>query len=66
MAHPRNPTGSETIYRLTPEVYQQLENSLLSDIPVNAQTTEIQAGYMLGIQKALKVLRDGFTIARSR
>ena len=49
-------------YRLQKETYQQLENKLLSDVLVNDKTTDLQAGYMLGIQKVLKVLRDGFTI----
>lgn len=53
------------VYRLTPEVYSQLEEKLLSDVLVNKETTDLQAGYMLGIQKVLKVLRDGFTIART-
>lgn len=53
-------------FRLTPEAYRALEKSLLSDIYVNDKTTEAQAGYMLGIQKVLKVVRDGFTIETER
>lgn len=49
-------------FRLTPEAYLQLEKQLLSDVIVSDKTTDLQAGYMLGIQKTLKVLRDGFTI----
>lgn len=56
----------EQIYRLTPEVYTALENKILSNVLVNDKTTEIQAGYMLGIQKVLKELRDGFTVATPR
>jgi hypothetical protein len=53
-------------FRLTAEAYRALEKSLLSDIYVNDKTTEVQAGYMLGIQKALKEIRDGFTIETER
>lgn len=49
-------------FRLSREAYQQLETKLLSDVIVSDKTTDLQAGYMLGIQKVLKVLRDGFTI----
>ena len=49
--------------RLTPAVYRDLESKLLHTIPVTKETTEIQAGYMLGIQTVLKVLRDGFTVS---
>lgn len=49
-------------FRLSSDAYVQLENKLLSDVIVSDKTTDLQAGYMLGIQKVLKVLRDGFTI----
>lgn len=51
-----------TRFRLSPDAYIQLEKQILSDVVVSDKTTEIQAGYMLGIQKVLKVIRDGFTI----
>lgn len=54
------------IYRLTPEVYRELEKKVLSDIFVSDKTTDIQAGYMLGIQKVLKEVRDGFAIDTER
>lgn len=50
------------LYRLTPEVYDKLEASLPKPI-VNAQTTDHQVGYLLGIQYVLSVLREGFTVA---
>lgn len=56
----------EQVFRLTPAAYQALEKQLLADVLVNDKTSEIQAGYMLGIQKVLKVVRDGFTIAENR
>lgn len=49
-------------FRLSREAYLQLERQMLSDVVVTDKTTDLQAGYMLGIQKVLKVLRDGFTI----
>lgn len=48
-------------FRLTPEVYETLEDKLPKPI-INAQTTEHQVGYLLGIQHVLQVLRKGFTI----
>lgn len=56
----------EQVFRLTPAAYQALEKQLLADVLVNDKTSDIQAGYMLGIQKVLKVVRDGFTIAENR
>jgi len=53
---------AELIFRLSPEQYQQLERKVLADVVVSDKTTEIQAGYMLGIQKVLRELRVGFTI----
>lgn len=53
------------VYRLNPDVYRDLERKVLSDIYISKETTDIQAGYMLGIQKVLKELRDGFTIDNS-
>lgn len=55
-------THPEIQFRLSSDAYKQLEQKLLSDVIVTDKTTELQAGYMLGIQKVLKVLRDGFTV----
>jgi len=55
-------TQQEVNFRLSSEAYKQLEKQLLSDVIVSDKTTDLQAGYMLGIQKVLKVLRDGFTV----
>ena len=47
--------------RLSPNVYNALEKSL--PIPAVTQTTtELQAGFALGIQFVLKQLRDGFVV----
>lgn len=45
--------------RLTHEEYVKLENSL-ERVACDHATTEIEAGYKLGIQAVLKKLRDGF------
>jgi hypothetical protein len=52
------------IARLPSAVYKDLEKKLTS-VVVTEKTTEIQAGYMLGIQQALRVIREGFTIEAS-
>lgn len=49
------------LIRLNPEVYRELENKLLPPTVVQG-TTDIQAGFLLGIQHTLKLLRDGYTI----
>ena len=53
---------TNTVFRLDPISYEQLERKVLSDVVVSDKTTDIQAGYMLGIQKVLRELRVGFTI----
>jgi hypothetical protein len=56
------PSGkSQDVIRLTPEVYAQLERQLVP-LHVDNTTTDLQAGYQLGIQKVLRMVRDGFTI----
>jgi len=52
----------DTVFRLDAASYEQLERKILSDVIVSDKTTEIQAGYMLGIQKVLREIRNGFTI----
>lgn len=59
------PQNDRTSWRLSQEQYEVLETKLLSDVIVSEKTTDLQAGYMLGIQKTLKVLRDGFTVQRT-
>lgn len=52
----------DTIVRLSREQYEQLEKSVLSNIVVSDKTTDIQAGYMLGIQEVLRKVRIGFAV----
>ena len=56
------PNSVQTIRRLTVEDYQAVERAIPGAVTiVTSSTTELQAGYQLGVQAALKVLRDGFT-----
>ena len=50
-------------FRLTPEVYEKLEEMLPKPM-VNKQTSEQEVGYLLGIQYVLSILRKDFTIER--
>lgn len=47
-------------FRLTQLVYEQLERQVTPPI-VTGTTTELQAGYALGVQQVLMLLRNGFT-----
>jgi hypothetical protein len=50
------------LFRLDRTQYEALEQRLLyGKCIVDDKTTELRAGYMLGIQYVLKELRDGFT-----
>lgn len=62
MTTPKEPTTQVvTVYRLSASAYQQLERVLPSPYTDN-ETTAIAAGYKLGIQAALKALREGFVV----
>ena len=50
-----------TYARLTAEVYQDLERKV-GQVVVTRETTDLQAGYQLGVQAVLKLLRDGYVI----
>lgn len=47
--------------RLTQAVYKTLEDKM-GKVYVGDNTTDLQAGYMLGVQAVLKVLREGYVI----
>lgn len=49
------------VHRLSKEAYDSLEKQLGLTQP-QSNTTDIQAGFMLGICHALKVIRTGFTV----
>ena len=47
------------VQRLSPQAYNDLENKLSKPF-VQASTTDLQAGFMLGIQYVLNALRTGY------
>lgn len=49
------------LYRLTPAVYEALEKQLPRPI-LSSNSTELEAGQIIGIQRVLELLRNGFTI----
>jgi len=51
------------IARLTKEVYEDLERKLPPPI-VQRDTSDLQAGFQLGIQHVLKLLREGYVIGK--
>jgi len=53
--------NEKEVIRLTPDQYLQLERQLVGPA-VSTATTELLAGYQLGVQEVLKKLREGFTI----
>lgn len=54
----------ETVIRLRDDVYRELEAKLSACIVVPS-TTELQAGFILGQQSVLKMLREGYVISSS-
>lgn len=48
--------------RLTQAQYEAFEKKVHAVTIVNQTTTELQAGYQLGMQQALKVLREGWVV----
>jgi hypothetical protein len=53
------------LIRLTPDQYEALARKLVPPV-VTTQTTALQAGYQLGVQHALAMLRDGYVMAAKR
>jgi len=47
--------------RLPQHIYEELERKV-GGVVVNQVTTDLQAGYMLGVQAVLKELRNGFVV----
>lgn len=52
--------NEQAIVRLDPLQYQALERQVPAPV-VTTQTTELLAGYQLGVQTVLKLLREGYT-----
>lgn len=51
--------STQVHHRLSPQAYQQLE-AQVGHIRMSDQTSDINAGFQLGIQHVLRYLRDGF------
>lgn len=47
-------------HRLSPQAYADLEKATAFVPHVAEDTTNIQAGFMLGVQHVLRTLRNGF------
>jgi hypothetical protein len=55
------PLQTRQVHRLSQEALMELRKKLpLPD--VSSTTTDLEAGYKLGIQKVLDLLREGFVI----
>lgn len=53
-------TEVRRVATLTKPQYDDFEKKVHAVTIVNSTTTELQAGYQLGVQHALKVLREGW------
>lgn len=51
--------------RLTDEQLKEFRRRVNGTAVVTASTTDLMAGYQLGINHALNVLQEGFTISRT-
>jgi hypothetical protein len=61
MEDSKNPTKVREVVRLTKEMYEHLEKTLPPPI-LTDKTTDLSAGYILGVQATLKRLREGFVV----
>ncbi|WCA46226.1 hypothetical protein [Caulobacter phage DCM] len=48
--------------RLDPRAYVELERQVSPNVLVSNTTTDIEAGFKLGVQHVLSLLRKGFVI----
>lgn len=58
---PDNTKSIHQVHRLSKEAYESLEKQL-GPIKPTSTTTPIEAGYNLGVQHVLKLIREGYTI----
>ena len=54
---------TQTVVRLTPEVYAELEKKH-TRLAVSATTTPIEAAFQLGVQSVLRDLRNGYVVVK--
>lgn len=57
--------ASTTIVRLEASVLESLHQKVNASAVVTSQTTDLMAGYQLGVNHVLNILRTGYTITRS-
>jgi len=70
MAHPLNPArpaghpleDHPLTYRMSPGVYKQYEAQLKHSPLVDDGTSVLAAGFKLGVEHALRILRAGFVV----
>lgn len=58
---PDNTKNIIQVHRLSKQAYDDLEKKL-GPIKPTTTTTPIEAGYTLGVQHVLKLVREGYTI----
>ena len=58
---PDNTTKVVQVHRLSKEAYEALEK-LCGPIKPTTTTTPIEAGYALGVQHVLKMIREGYAL----
>ncbi len=54
---------AKVVHRLSPDQLDAVRRQAAGNISINMNTTPLQAGFQLGVQHVLNVLRDGFTTA---
>lgn len=58
-------TTNRLVTRLTPDVFNQLTREVNGSTFVTASTTELQAGFMLGVVHVLNAIQKGIVIETS-
>ncbi|KWI10922.1 hypothetical protein BGV51_28185 [Burkholderia ubonensis] len=60
----QEPALNQVVVRLDAEMLRRLEEQLPKPL-VNSTTTDLMAGYALGVQAVLQKLREGYVVSRS-
>lgn len=53
------------VARLSPDVFAQLKQRVNGSCIVTTTTTDLQAGFQLGVNHAINVVAEGFTISHT-
>ncbi|WCD56063.1 hypothetical protein [Caulobacter phage BL198] len=56
------PQDTQVVIRLEKQQYDKLEQQVNSNTLVSGTTTEIEAGFKLGVHHVLSILRKGYVI----